>query len=68
MKLALPGKTKVNNVTKLVIDNNEITEPKMIANELNSYFTGIADSVLKEAYPNRNEYTVTVVTPKGTAS
>jgi len=48
-----------------VIDNNEATEPKMMANELNSSFTGIADSVLKDAYPNRNlySYTLAMVAP-----
>ena len=41
LKLVLPGKTKAKNIDKLVTEN-----------ELNSHFVSIADSVLKDAYPD----------------
>ena len=50
LKLVLPGKRKSTNIDKLVVDDKTFTEPKHIANALNHYFTGIAESVLSEAY------------------
>lgn len=50
VRFALQSKKQTANINKLVVENKELTEPKLIANSLNSYFTKIADSVPSNGY------------------
>ena len=50
LRFALQSKKQTANINKLVLGNKELTEPKLIVNSLNSYFTKIADSVLSNGY------------------
>lgn len=54
LRLVLPGKSKAKNIDKLVIGNEDVHDPKIIANKLNSHSVSIAESVLNESYPSIN--------------
>ena len=53
LRLVLPKKNKSTCIKKLVVNNKETTDPKLIVNALNSHFVGIGKSVLSEAYPDQ---------------
>ena len=53
LRLVLPKKNKSTCIRKLVVNNKEMTDPKLIVNALNSHFVGIGKSVLSEAYPDQ---------------
>jgi sarcosine oxidase/L-pipecolate oxidase len=53
LRLVLPKKNKSTCINDLVVENNEIIDPKQITNALNSHFVGIGNSVLSEAFPDQ---------------
>lgn len=54
LKLVLPGKWKSSRIEKLVVKNSTLTEPKLIADGPNQYFTGIAKAVLTDSGRENN--------------
>lgn len=54
LKLVLPGKRKSSRIEKLVVKNSTLTEPKLIADGPNQYFTGIAKAVLTDSGRENN--------------
>ena len=53
LRFVLPKKNKSTCINELVVENNEIIDPKQITNAINSHFVGIGNSVLSEAYPDQ---------------
>ena len=53
LRLVLPKKNKSTCIKKLVVNNKEMTDSKLIVNALNSHFVGIGKSVPSEAYPDQ---------------
>ena len=53
-------KSKGNSISKLSINNQEITRDKDIANALNSHFTKIGKNLADKVRPERNDYLKTI--------
>ena len=43
-------RSKTTTIHKLVVNDNDVSDPKQISDELNSYFCNIAESILKDSY------------------
>ena len=46
---ALGKRSKTTTIHKLEVNDNDVSDPKKISNELNSYFRNIAENILKDS-------------------
>ena len=46
---ALGKRSKTTTIHKLEVNDNDVSDPKMISDELNSYFCNIVENILKDS-------------------